>query len=503
MNRRFYITAMVLVSLAACWGNTAAGQDFETVSGRNLWNSGDNITGIAQDSTSVSYAEIYAGGKSGGFHSYGDASSFWKAGAVAESILHAGKFSFTGKFAFEQWQGKDMYGSIFLQPGFYPIDVLEFTPGVKSMQKYIVNGGLCYNLDKYWRLGLAVDFDATNLAKRKDLRYTDYRLDVSIRPAFMWHKGDWAAGVSAVLGKNSETAAAEVVGTVESTYYAFIDKGLMYGRYESWEGSGIHLSEAGVSGLPLREVFAGIAVQMSWKGLFAQLGYERSFGKAGEKDYIWFEFPADRVHGNISGKINSGKGEHFLRLEFSNRYLSNTEHILEKKTENGVPVVERQASNVILRKNSLAMHPEYEYRSDFWELKWTADGLWHRGIGSQMYPFAVQQDMVNCRTAIKAVIHPWIFDVGAEIRAGKGLLRERSSLVESTDGQVPDRIESHYDWTAAFVRTPWMGGSLFLRCRFWKGMYVKAEAGADCALLRSLPFGHLRWGGNIVLGYQF
>ena len=108
MNKRFFITAMVLVNLVSHWGNTAAAQDFETVSGRNLWNSGDNITGIAQDSTSVSYAEIYAGGKSGGFHSYGDASSFWKAGAVAESILHTGKFSFTGKFAFEQWQGKDM-----------------------------------------------------------------------------------------------------------------------------------------------------------------------------------------------------------------------------------------------------------------------------------------------------------------------------------------------------------------------------------------------------------
>ena len=74
MNNRFSITAIVLVSLVACWGNTAAAQDFEAVSGRNLWNSGDNVTGIAQDSTSVSYAEIYAGGKSGGFHSYGDAS---------------------------------------------------------------------------------------------------------------------------------------------------------------------------------------------------------------------------------------------------------------------------------------------------------------------------------------------------------------------------------------------------------------------------------------------
>lgn len=501
MNRRLLTAGLSLLCFTALAQNYAP--DYERIAERNLWNRGNNVTGIAQDSTSVSYAELYGGGESGGFHSYGQASSFWKAGAVSESIRHMGKLSFSGKFAFEQWQGQQMYGSVFIQPGFYPIDVLEFTPGVKSLQKYVVNGGLSYDLNRSWRIGAEVDFDAMNLAKRKDLRHTSYRLDVILKPAVMWHSGDWAAGLSAVIGKNSETVNAEVVGTVESTYYAFIDKGLMYGRYEGWEGSGVHLNESGVNGLPLREVFGSVALQFGWKGLFVQAGYEHSRGKAGEKDYIWFEFPADKVYAHISGKIQGRSGEHFIRLDLSNRFLSNTEYILEKNTENGVTVIERQAANVILRQNKLELHPEYEYISDFWDIKWTADAFWQRGLASQMYPLATGQDIVMAESAVKAIVHPWIFDVGAEIRAGKGLFREKSRSVESSEGTAPDRCEDQYSWTAAYIRTPRMGGSIFFRCRFWKGMYVKADAEIDGALRKTLPFGHLRWGGYIGLGYQF
>ena len=497
MNRKILIAALSVICLCA------NAQDYERVIDRNLWNRGRNVTGIAMDSLSISYAELYGGGKAGGFHSYGQASSLWEAGAVTESIRHIGRLSFTGKFAFTHSQGQDMFGSMFTEPGFYPIDVLEFTPGMKTRQKYVVNGGISYNMNDTWRIGAAVDFDAVNLAKRKDLRHTNYRLDVSIRPAVMWHSGDWAVGLSAEIGKNSETVNAEVVGTVESTFYAFIDKGLMYGRYEGWEGSGVHLSEAGVTGLPLRQVFGGAAVQLSRKGLFAELGYERSRGKAGEKDFIWYDFPADKFYGSISGKICGRQGTHFLRLKLSNRALENTEFTLEKSNENGVTVVTRQASNLILRQNRLKLQPEYEYRSQFWEIRWTADADWQRGIASQMYPFASQQDIVLCSTKVKAVLHPWIFDVGAEVRGGKGLLREKSRVMEGSQSAVPDRIDSYYDYTAAFIRTPWMGGSVFLRCRFWKGMYVKADAGADCALRKTLPFGHLRWGGNIGLGYSF
>lgn len=73
----------------------------------------------------------------------------------------------------------------------------------------------------------------------------------------MYHSGDMAIGFSYILGKNSESVKAEVIGTAENSYNAFLDKGLMYGAYEAWDGSGIHLSESGVNGFPIKELSNG------------------------------------------------------------------------------------------------------------------------------------------------------------------------------------------------------------------------------------------------------
>lgn len=60
-----------------------------------------------------------------------------------------------------------------------------------------------------------------------------------------------------MFSKNSESVKAEVIGTTENSYNAFLDKGLMYGAYEAWDGSGIHLSESGINGFPIKELSNG------------------------------------------------------------------------------------------------------------------------------------------------------------------------------------------------------------------------------------------------------
>ena len=43
-------------------------------------------------------------------------------GAVAKSITHLKGYSLTGSFSFDHTSGKDMSGSMFIHPGFYPVD---------------------------------------------------------------------------------------------------------------------------------------------------------------------------------------------------------------------------------------------------------------------------------------------------------------------------------------------------------------------------------------------
>ena len=145
MNRFVYILTAILT---LCGQMALYAQTYDQVLGRNLWNRSANVTGIRQDSLSRSYAELTGGFESGGFKESWQADKSWTLGARTESIRHFEKISFKGGFSFTQWEGYGMCGSMFTDPGYYPIDVLEFTPGRKTLQTYALDGGLSYDLNQ-------------------------------------------------------------------------------------------------------------------------------------------------------------------------------------------------------------------------------------------------------------------------------------------------------------------------------------------------------------------
>lgn len=298
--KKIYITGLWIL----CLTSGVSAQTYDIIERRNSWNAGANVTGIMMDSISASYAELYGKNNHGDFRNYYEAKEAWSAGAVAKSITHLKGYSLTGSFSFDHTSGKDMSGSMFIHPGFYPVDLLEFTPGRKDLQTYAFMGGIATDISPNWRLGGKIDFAASNYSKRKDLRHTNYRLNLKIAPSVMYHSGDMAIGFSYIFGKNSESVKAEVIGTAENSYNTFLDKGLMYGAYEAWDGSGIHLSESGVNGFPIKELSNGGALQLQWKGFYGDAEYTYSSGSAGERDAIWFKFPTHRITSHLSYHSN-------------------------------------------------------------------------------------------------------------------------------------------------------------------------------------------------------
>ena len=97
----------------------------------------------------------------------------------------------------------------------------------------------------------------------------------------MWHRGDLALGASYVFSKTSETITAEELGITSGVYYAFIDKGLMYGVQDIWDNSGLHIKEAGVIGFPSRELTNGGAAQIQWRNFYAEIEALASHGSTG------------------------------------------------------------------------------------------------------------------------------------------------------------------------------------------------------------------------------
>lgn len=499
--RKIDITCLLLL----CMVSAASAQTYDIIERRNSWNAGTNVTGIMMDSITTSYAELYGNNRHGDFRNSYEAEKSWSAGAIAKSITHLKGYSLTGSFSFDQTSGKNMSGSMFIHPGFYPVDVLEFTPGRKDLQTYAFMGGIATDIAPNWRLGGKIDFSAANYSKRKDLRHTNYRLDLTVAPSVMYHSGELAIGLSYLFNKNSESVKAEVIGTAETSYNAFLNKGLMYGAYEAWNGSGIHLSESGINGFPVKELSHGAALQLQWKGFYGDIEYMHSSGSAGEREAIWFKFPTHRITSHLSYRFKQGDKEYFLRLNLQWSHLTNNENVISKETVNGITTTYVNGSNRIFEQDVFSANPEYELISPRGELRLGTELSASKRLVTQMYPYVASEKMLCSRTYISGVLHTGRFDLKAAASFSTGDFTEKSRTVETATeaGNPPYRLTDYYNLQNEYATATHATLRLGLRYHFNRGIYAEVQGSYTHGFNLNYIEGASRWNETIKLGYTF
>lgn len=507
--RHILILCLFVTGLAAS-AQTAAERwsrvkTYEQVLRDNLWNGSLNINGVRQDTVSRSYAGFTGEYEGGGMRDTWQAEQSWSAGAATASVKHMENMSLKGSFSFTQTEGYGMCGSMFIKPGFYPVDVLEFTPGRKTLQTYSFDGGISYDIAPSWRIGAVMEFESANIAKRKDLRHSNWRLDLKVAPGIMYHSEDFAAGAALLLHKTSETVEAAQVGTSESSYYAFLDKGQMYGVYSIWTGNGVHLDEAGVNGFPVRDFSYGAALQAQYKDFFAETEYIHTSGSIGEKEYIWFRFPADSFKTRLAYRHTCGKDTHYARLVFGWDGRRLDESILEKVTANGVSTVTNHGSNRIATEKGFALDPEYEYITDKIEVLAKASIGISEDMASQIYPYIHTQSVTTygANARVKAFTGPWTFTAEAGYCGGR--TSEDSWMVGEQTGvqTAPYRLQNWYDRQMEFKTASRLLAGLSARYDIARGIYTELSGewmhGFDLKYLA----GPDRFSTTLTIGYDF
>lgn len=509
MNRKIIIslcaaalTVLCSASLPAAPKFPAAQWRYSNIYDRNPWLRGDNVTGMRADSIDISQAELsgkYSGGEN---RLLSEAPVLWSVGAGASTIMHLQRFSMVGSFSFEQTTMYSACGGMFLEHGRYPVDIYEFTPGTKSRQVYSFDGGVSVDITPAFRVGAVVDFKSTNCSKRKDLRYTDYALDLSFRPGFQWHRNKWSVGLAAAVECNTETITAEQIGVSQTSYDAFIDKGLFYGMEQVWEGGGIHLSEPGIGGFPVRELGWGVSAQMSWnEALYFDLSYLHSSGSIGEKDAIWMNFPTDRLSSTLQWKFRSNGGtEHIFRLEgiLKGRILK--ENVIEKVTQGGVTTRSSFGSNVIFSRDNLSFKPCWTaVRPSVYELKLELSYSRDAALSSYQYPYLNGQVLRSAGFAFEGrYTAPCRVSPILGVWAGTGFLDENSRRAGEIESRTqPERLQNYYDNWKWYMTTPAFGARLGLRYTFLNSLYIEA---AGSAVLRA---GKPRIAAALSFGYTF
>ena len=484
---------------------------------QEAWRDGRNIAGAAREAPATGQnanAVIGTQFTSGGFRSPSDGSTLWTGLAKASAESRYEDLFLTGNFGFELTRGSGMMGSMFTQPGYYPFDVLEFTPGTKLRQTYDIGGGLAWKNASRWTPGGTVRFQGINYAKRKDLRHTTYRQELEAVPSVAYSGEGWMVGLSYIFEKTSEFITAEQVGQAKAeSYLAFLDKGLLFGTLQAWDGSGVHLKEAGVDRFPVKEFTHGIAVQASLgQALYADVEYSRTQGTVGEKGYIWFRFPGARLNASVSGTVNGNSGIHRWKATWKWSRQDNDETVLEKVTEGGVTTPVMYGSNRIYRHRSLDLSPSYSFvHKKGWKVDAQAGLEYDKYQITVMYPYLFRHEPLILRGSLsgEVPVGPFMIRALARFSAAvaendtSGTVADEGLGVSSTPYQLSDWWAMQEEWQDA----PRLSLSLELRYNFKEGRNLPLYVQAGCLYTRAFQItalpGANRQTTHLTLGYNF
>ena len=457
-------------------------------------------------------AALYGGFETGGFRPGYAASSLWKAGAKAQGTHHGERTSWTGSFGFEQVEGKDMFTSMFLEPGYFPIDVLEFSPGDKTRQTYSLGGGLMTDFGEEWIVGGRAAYEAANCAKRKDIRHTTYGMTLRAEPTLavrLGNRGEYLS-FSYVFRKKAETIDAEQVGSAtDKSYFAFLDKGMRYGAYQVWDGDGIHLDEAGVGLLPVKEYSHGLAYRIETRPFTGKMELLWKHGSAGEKGYPWFRFPGFVFLDELGWRHHAGgfTGQWDLNLRFSTDQLE--ESVLEKVSEGGITTPVVHAFNKVSHRYQGTVETAYGmfFRDRaFRFLKLTLQATAWAEESYLLYPYEDRLDLYMGTALLQAGFTAGRFDFDLDGRFGLGGKKEKGLGAVREEAPVqPFRLQEDWDRKMEYLTAMRTGASLKATYRFRSvsGLSLTAEGDWLHGFNLTVLPGNDRFSAGLRLGYAF
>lgn len=323
--------------------DTAA--DIDYIRESNAWLQSENAAGLSQyRSINISDAKVYYQKNNGGFRNYYQSNDSQEYGLNAASYTRlTEKTVLAGGFGYQNFKGKNMSGSAFIDPYQNPFDIVELDAanrGTKELELYHIHGALSSQLHSKFSIGGKLDYRAGNYAKRKDLRHLNKLLNMDLTAGVLYHVSDVInIGLNYKYSRNIESISFKIAGNIDKTYNSLISYGSFYGQSEPFNESGF--TDSGLK--PLSDIRHGGALQLNLKfnndiTLFNEFSYADRNGFYGEDGTTSIMLTKHQgsdfsYYGQLSVKKNAT--EHYIGLRGSYAYLENQKTIPRRETTVG------------------------------------------------------------------------------------------------------------------------------------------------------------------------
>jgi len=302
------------------------------------WLQSENVAGLNNISAGkLSYGELYFGKQNGGLRNYYQSSDSYNWGAKAESIYRLNdNVMLYGKVGYDNFTGKGMNGSTFINPENTPFDIVEYTEensGKKNMETYNLVGAVSGKLSDRLAIGGRFDFTAANYAKFKDLRHQNKLMDMDVSVGLMYNlSNSIRLGGNYYYKRSTEGLYFKSYGTTDKVFKSLISYGGFFGKVETFGENG-YTKETEEK--PLFDQYHGGALQLEWNispslSWYNQVSYKSRSGYYGKKSpytIVYSNHDAKIYDYNTTLTLRNNKNIHTLQLGLSYDKLNNRENI--------------------------------------------------------------------------------------------------------------------------------------------------------------------------------
>lgn len=301
------------------------------------------------------------GKNDGEFVNYSESDNSFNFGLRTQSYRKVKNTTFFGKIDYNNFIGQDMTWSGLIYPERYLLSVADDRPAEKAKESYKLSGGISTPVTKNLFVGMLLNYETANLAKRMDLRHKTDLLDFEFTGGLAYRTQHLTIGANYYYRKFHEKVVFSKIAEDNVVYNGYLLKGLWFGQFDRWNITGLELTRQ------FTDVLNGGSLQLELVldnlRFFNEFTYKDQKGSSGPTSASEKTFTeSDAKIYEYSGKLQyeTDMKRHYLSVNTNYTDAVNYDQVSTQEKIGGQFYYFYYGRNKILSKRSFNLNAEYE-----------------------------------------------------------------------------------------------------------------------------------------------